>query len=342
MVYGEKYSAYQAEQVLQTVKELSEKYEVSHFAFNDEAIPPKIANQIGRIFPSYTDSGWTFTGLIKFEKYYKKEDWDSLYRIGFRSLYVGLESGSERVLRLMKKNNKKETMVTNLREATNAGIWMHTFLFFGFPGETHTDAQETYDFVLSNFDIIGSIGCGTFSLEHNAPIFHHLEDFGVEIEPNRRNDIDVYYNYQVTDGITSKEAKEWFDKLTSAVAKIPKYFAATWVPREHLLVLLSQMSPQELVETSKTIRNKDLLRDHATVPNLFSILRTSDDLQNIVVINRLNMQTLSVKRAAASLFLLMNEHDQKIRVVEHYLPRLVDSLLQADLSSFDSADIGVG
>ena len=29
-----------------------------------------------------------------------------------------------------------------LQESNDAGIWNHTFFFFGFPGETLEDAQE--------------------------------------------------------------------------------------------------------------------------------------------------------------------------------------------------------
>ena len=223
---------------------ISEKYGVSHFSFNDEAIPPKLVRQIGALFPAHEQSNWSFTALIKFEKNFKPEDFENLYRVGFRSLYVGLESGSERVLSLMRKNNTRETMTRNLTDATRAGIWMHCFLFFGFPGETEVDAQETYDFVISRSSVIGSIGCGTFSLEHNAPIFKHFADFGVSLAESSRNSIDVYYAYETAAGITPERASEWADLLNGEALTVPQYRAASWVVREHLLCLLARMSPR--------------------------------------------------------------------------------------------------
>src|SRR5438034_7976019 len=126
--------------------------------------PQRRRGRLAAFFPPHCDTGWTFTGLIKFEPFYTRGDFVGLHRVGFRSLYVGLESASERVLALMKKNCKRSTILANLTDAKEAGIWMHCFLFFGFPGETESEARETYDFVLDHADIIGSFGAGTFSL----------------------------------------------------------------------------------------------------------------------------------------------------------------------------------
>ena len=50
-----------------------------------------------------------------------------------------------------------------LRESTAAGIWNHTF-FFGFPGETLDDAQQTVNFLYEHKQHIHSAGFGTFLL----------------------------------------------------------------------------------------------------------------------------------------------------------------------------------
>jgi hypothetical protein len=326
MVYGEKYGAYGIEQVLETVKYLASRYNVKHFAFNDEAIPPKILRAMGKIFPKYDVSGWNFTGLIKFENYFQKSDFENLADIGFRSIYVGLESASERVLELMKKNNKQETIVKNLTDATAAGIWMHCFLFFGFPGETDKDAQETYDFVLSNSDIIGSFGSATFVLEHNAPIFHHLNDFGLQISQSAQNDVDVYYDYILSDGITPKRALYWMNKLNNAALSIPKYQAIGWVPREHLLSLLSMIEPGELTELGLSIRNSDGLPSNAKLAELTSIYRNPSEKDCWIVINRLNQRVMSTTGSAATLTKLFYEHEFTLNEIGRHFPPLLSHL----------------
>src|SRR4030095_4703492 len=255
MIYGEAYGAYEADGVLATVQRYAQRYGVKHFAFNDEAIPPKMARKIGLMFPDASESAWAFTGLIKFERFYTATDFANLRRIGFRSLYVGLESASERVLALMRKPNTKSTIRRNLTDAARAGIWMHCFLFFGFPGETEEDAKESYDFILENDDIIGSFGCGTFALEHNAPISRHLEDFVVmQLKPPPEASVNVYYHYTVSKGISPERADELAARLNEDALKKPKYFASDWIPREHLLSLLISMSPEQLVAAGNELR----------------------------------------------------------------------------------------
>jgi hypothetical protein len=308
MVYGEKYEAYEADAVLATVTSHAKRYGARHFAFNDEAIPPKIVRRIGDIFPAAAQTSWAFTGLIKFEKYFEKSDFTNLYRIGFRSLYVGLESASERVLRLMRKPNSKETIVANLADATEAGIWMHCFLFFGFPGENEADAQETYDFVLENDAIIGSFGCGTFSLEHNAPIFHHLQDFRVDLEQVSRASVNVYYDYRVSDGISAERASEWADRLREEARKRPRYFAAGWVPREHLLSLLASMTPARLMDTGEMLRESGGIPDGATTREVFS-LAASSDCEALVAVNRVNRRVLRLEGVSAEILRLLYNED---------------------------------
>jgi anaerobic magnesium-protoporphyrin IX monomethyl ester cyclase len=247
MVYGDKYTAYPVSDVAETVRRLSARYHCRRFAFNDEAVPPKIVAALGRELPDHSDSGFTFTGLIKFEKYYTAEHFANLARVGFRSLYIGLESASERVLALMKKPNSIATIVRNLRDATDAGIWTHCFLFFGFPGETESDAKTTFDFVINHSDIIGSFGCGSFSLEHNAPIQKHPSDFGVTVS-SQDNDVSVYYDYSVQRGLTARRAEEWSRSLRKASQLISKYRMVQWVPREFLLCLISYFTFRELTE----------------------------------------------------------------------------------------------
>jgi hypothetical protein len=301
MVYGEKYSAYEAGSILEVVTTLSDRYKVRQFSFNDEAVPPKIVKFIGDNFPDSIASGWTFTGLIKFEKYFTKTHFENIYKVGFRSLYVGLESASERVLTLMKKPNKKETIISNLHDATKAGIWMHCFLFFGFPGETEQDAKETLQFMLSNADIIGSFGCGTFSLEHNAPIFKHLDAYGVSLRPSGLEDLDVYYRYRVADGLDAERAYRWVKALNVAAQDIPKYSSIGWVPREHLLCFLSLMRPEVLVQSGLMIKRQGGLPRTTRLKDVFTLVR---DLhrEGVTIVNRADGRVIELNGLTGVVF----------------------------------------
>ncbi|MFE9727659.1 B12-binding domain-containing radical SAM protein [Streptomyces sp. NPDC005794] len=337
MVYGEKYAGYEVSSVLQTVKSLAEKYNVRHFAFNDEAIPPKIARSLGQIAPPNAETGWSFTGLIKFEEFFKREDFTNLHRIGFRSLYVGLESASERVLRLMRKNTRREVMVRNLTDATCAGIWMHCFLFFGFPGETEEEANETFDFILGNSDIISSFGAGSFSLEHNAPVFRHLADFGITLKPTAANDVDVYYSYEVADGITSRRASEWSEMLNAASRSIPSYHGAGWVPRELLLCMLSKMTPGELVDNGLQMRALNGIPPSALLSRVVTRMTHPNYPNTEIAINRVNGSTLSIRGGALRLLEACSQMDLDFGTLQQVAPILFTRLFPSPGKSGDAA-----
>lgn len=314
MVYGEKYTAYETEAVLRTISSHSKLYGVRQYSFNDEAIPPKIVRRMGEIFPAKADSQWAFTGLVKFEKFYSKSDWENLWRIGFRSLYVGLESASERVLKLMHKPNSKMTIQRNLAEAADAGIWMHCFLFFGFPGEAEEDARETFEFILQNSAIIGSFGCGQFSLEHNAPIFRHLADFPIIVNRST-SDLDVYYSYRVSEGVSAKRASEWTERLNAEALQIPKYAASTWIPREHLLTLLAQMSVQKLTDIGTVLVSESGIPPGSSVREIFSLAYPDAPDSVTIAINRANRRVFKVSGVSADVFRLIHERDVALSVV---------------------------
>src|SRR5260370_25224587 len=56
---------------------------------------------------------------------------------------LGIESGSAKILGLMQKHTKPETISRALRSLSAAGIRTTTYWIVGFPGETEEDFQDT-------------------------------------------------------------------------------------------------------------------------------------------------------------------------------------------------------
>jgi Radical SAM superfamily len=330
MVYGEKYAPYKPVDILEAVQTLADRYHVRHFAFNDEAVPPKVLRAIGETFPSHDQSGWTFTGLIKFEPTYKKADFERFFRAGCRSLYVGLESASERVLELMKKRSARSTIVANLRDATDAGIWMHCFLFFGFPGETDVDAQTTIDFILENAGIVSSYGAGTFSLEHNSPVFHHYEDFGVRLRPNPDRDLDVYYDYDVEEGVTADRALYWREELRAAAAELRHYRAANWIPRELLLCILSEMSTKDLLRLGPAVREAGGLPGSVPFDHFVTYNKPDTMRECGVLVNRVNGRVLEIGPSAERLVELLLCGHVAVEAVQQLAPEVFERVAYFD------------
>ena len=105
-------------------------------------------------------------------------------RAGCRNVQIGLESGSQRVLDLMRKGQKVETMEKVVRNFRVAGIEVKANFMFGFPGETEEDAEKTLKFLRR---IAGHkpkvYPSYTFTLlEPASPLNKHKEIFAVKAE----------------------------------------------------------------------------------------------------------------------------------------------------------------
>ncbi|MCZ6598267.1 MAG: radical SAM protein [Planctomycetota bacterium] len=66
-----------------------------------------------------------------------------MHRAGCRRIYYGWESGSQRMLDVLKKDLTPEAIVEAAKMTRRAGIWAKVYLIVGSPGETETDIKET-------------------------------------------------------------------------------------------------------------------------------------------------------------------------------------------------------
>ncbi len=71
---------------------------------------------------------------------------DAMVRAGVYKLNFGIESGSRRVQKLIKKGLSLDAIEDGVRRAAGGGIFCHGFFMLGFPGETGEEMDETIDF----------------------------------------------------------------------------------------------------------------------------------------------------------------------------------------------------
>jgi radical SAM superfamily enzyme YgiQ (UPF0313 family) len=102
-----------------------------------------------------------------------------LYRAGVRMIRWGVETGHPRILKLMNKGTRLGESLRVLRDASEAGIWNHATIIFGFPTETPEEARETVSFLERNQDVIHSSIFFRFSLLSHSHIIQHPERFGI-------------------------------------------------------------------------------------------------------------------------------------------------------------------
>jgi anaerobic magnesium-protoporphyrin IX monomethyl ester cyclase len=115
---------------------------------------------------------------------------------GCKHLIYGIESGSQRVLDLMKKRYKIEDAYEVIKATHEAGIVVTANFMFGFPGEEEGDFIKTLDFIRSNAKYLDRVyPSRTFcALEEFSYLYIHREGLG--IKPNSPN----HLYWESTDG----------------------------------------------------------------------------------------------------------------------------------------------
>jgi radical SAM superfamily enzyme YgiQ (UPF0313 family) len=103
---------------------------------------------------------------------------------------IGVESGSQKILNLMRKGYTINIVERCLKNFHNAGIMTHVNLIVGFPGENEKTIKETLDFIKRNRRYINQIEINRLNVLPLSPLFENYASFGIESlhDPQHGND----------------------------------------------------------------------------------------------------------------------------------------------------------
>ncbi len=237
--YFDQYRGKPAHDVVREIKALKEKYQAEHFLFSDESYPPALLKKVTQLLIE-DQVGIKWTTLIRFEESLQDpEIWKQAVQAGCCTLYYGMESANERVLGLMDKHAKKSVIENNLREAAKAGIWNHVMAFYGFPGETRDEAEDTREFLLENKRYIHSVELFYFVAYRHTPMVRNPDQFGITIHKQNDYDmpLDYYYTLKEPGGITCLEAMQMAEEFYQ---KDFEPWAVRVNAREHVFLYISK------------------------------------------------------------------------------------------------------
>jgi radical SAM superfamily enzyme YgiQ (UPF0313 family) len=142
--------------------ELSMKYNRSLFLLGDSLLDPVITNLSNEIIQAGVKLYWD--GYLRVSKNASQPANALLWRsAGFYRARLGVESGSDRVLKLMNKGINKAEIKKTLKNLAAAGIKTTTYWIAGFPGETAEDFAETLDLLVELHEYIFSAECHPFA-----------------------------------------------------------------------------------------------------------------------------------------------------------------------------------
>jgi anaerobic magnesium-protoporphyrin IX monomethyl ester cyclase len=147
-IWGQRYHVRSPENVASEVGWLKRTYSPDHIWFADDifGLKPGWIEQ-------YADEIDTrkahvpFKSLQRVDLLLKGKTVEALQRSGAQRVWVGAESGSQKILDAMEKGTRVEHIYEAARRLQAAGIEVGFFLQFGYPGETREDVERTLQMV---------------------------------------------------------------------------------------------------------------------------------------------------------------------------------------------------
>lgn len=112
----------------------------------------------------------------------------SLKQSGCFELFIGIESGSPKILSQIKKTKNLNTIISNISKVFKAGINVKGYFIYGFPNETIEDMEMTYGLAetLKNIALENNTNFRTSVFQyrpyHATQIYHDLEAQGRNLE----------------------------------------------------------------------------------------------------------------------------------------------------------------
>jgi len=147
-VWGNKWRARSAKNVVDEVEMLNKKYKIKEFRFFDDNLTwdkKRIMKMCDEIIKRKLNIKWDTPNGVAIstldEEVLKKMKQSGYYRI-----VMGIESGSEKTLRFIRKPHKLEKAKEVIKICNKLGIWTWSTFVIGFPYEKKEDIEKTIDF----------------------------------------------------------------------------------------------------------------------------------------------------------------------------------------------------
>jgi len=197
-----KWRGFSAKRVLEKVDTLYREHGIRLIYFQDDYFPGskrRFIEVLEGLKKYNRDIGWCTLGiradtLVKLND----EQWDLLYDSGCHSLEIGIESGNERVIKLINKAETLDEMRQANQRLANYDIKVKYTLIVGFPGETEDEMMDTVKFAMELERVNPNCYCLIFPFMPivGTPFYYDAVDMGFRnpetLEEWENMDIDMW------------------------------------------------------------------------------------------------------------------------------------------------------
>ena len=195
-LWGNTYRMRSPENIVFEFKNIKEKYGVSTIRFNDSLINCNIKS-LERLCDLLIEEniGMQWMGMARVRSEMNDKLLGKMRQAGCMGLWFGIESGSQRILRKMKKGYDIETAKNVIHDTAKNGIRVLTFMIVDFPGETQRDFEQSVAFLEQNHDFIDQVSISRFGVLPGSEISHNPQEYGIElIKEKTGNNYSYFYS----------------------------------------------------------------------------------------------------------------------------------------------------
>ncbi|PYR04249.1 MAG: radical SAM protein, partial [Acidobacteria bacterium] len=146
-IYGQRYNARSPEHVVDEMAWLNRTYVPDHLCFADDifGLKPGWIHRFAELVQA-RGVAMPFKCLLRADQV-TADTAEALRASHCRTVWLGAESGSQRILDAMEKGTRVDQIVGASRRLRAVGIEVCFFLQFGYPGETRDDIERTLQMV---------------------------------------------------------------------------------------------------------------------------------------------------------------------------------------------------
>jgi len=215
------------ERAASELAQLSRRHGVKNFYLSCDVLSPSYAVRLAQ---ALIDKGVKirWSSDLKIEKYFTPERCKLLFESGLRSAAFGIESGSDRILELMRKGCDRATMTEVNRNFHQAGVATEWMTFTDHPDEALDEALATVSWIDEQREFIDCFIVGKFGLERGSHIAQDPQRYGVRrIHYAEGDDLRLYALFTHVGGRRGPEAEE---RIEDVIARTARHYALSPYP----------------------------------------------------------------------------------------------------------------
>jgi anaerobic magnesium-protoporphyrin IX monomethyl ester cyclase len=212
-VYGRKWNALPPEQFVEETVDLSRRYGLELLWIVDDNFLVDLDRARGiaeGLVRDGADFKWSIQATTNLTARLSTEDLKLLRRSGLHQICQGVDSGSEKILKLMNKTFQDfDSIYESASRCLQAGIRPSFNIIFAYPGEGTKERRETIDFMM---DVCrrfpgAEFWTNIFTPYPGSPIMEHADELGIRVPSSFEGWADFFPRYTVLPWLSGSEHK---------------------------------------------------------------------------------------------------------------------------------------